>query len=407
MVKKREFIKNDSLQWFIESIVQKLVQSNKLLFPPKLVLIQNRPDVNALSAADGTLIVYIGLISEMKNESQLAFVLAHEIAHLELQHVRAKITESIERGHLRSEMKNLAELASDKASVVNLKNLKQIWYSQGSNSRLRERQADSLAFEMMDKAGYAVEESISALTLLDQSKVLKLDLEFMTQLDLPTYPLKDEWFTKRPAILSKLREDMVFEKDSVVSHPDIDLRKQILNTRMKYWSGFENIQEDHFVREMILLASFQQIESALVKEKYDLCLYLALRLRYQIPKNAYLTSIVAKVFSELFERKSYAYDFALALPDLTIGYNEELKMVNEFLHNLERTELGDIAYFFLSADENFDLRYQEHYFLLWKICSMTKRGEQRNKVKEKYEGQFEEKAYKGKMDSYTEYKSKF
>lgn len=82
-------------------------------------------------------------------------------------------------------------------------------------------------------------------------------------------------------------------------------------------------------------------------------------------------------------------------------------MVNEFLHNLERAELGDIAYFFLSADENFDLRYQEHYFLLWKICSMTKRGEQRNKVKEKYEGKFEEKAYKGKMVSYAEYKSKF
>ncbi len=406
MVEKNQFIKNDSLQSYLDQIVSRLARTNHFSHPPKLVLIQNSPDVNAFSVADGTLIVYIGLIARMRNESQLAFVMAHEMAHFELQHVRQKITESIEGEFLKKEMQNLADLAVGEASVDNLLNLKKLWYYQGSNSRSRERQADSLAFEMMERSGYASEEAVTALALLDQSKLAKSDMEFMTQLDLPDYPLKDEWFKKRPSIFSKPREDLFFDRDSMISHPDLELRMKILSNRVISAESTANLQSDAFVKKMIKLATFQRIESAHITNRFDLCLYLSLRLRYRLPHDAYLTAMVSKVLSGLRERREFDYDYALSLSDYTIGYNEELKMVNEFLHNIKAEEMAELAYYFLNSPKNFDVDNQEHYYILWRICNITNRKDDRKSIRAKYVDRFPDGEYKNEMILFDGYKTK-
>jgi len=406
MVEKNEFIKNDSLQLYIDQIVKRLLRTNHFVHPPRQVLIQNSPDVNALSVADGTLIVYIGLIARMRNESQLAFVLAHEMAHFELQHVRLKITESIEGEFLKKEMQNMMNLAVGDASVESLMNLKKLWYYQGSNSRSRERQADSLALEMMERAGFANEEAAPALALLDQSKLTKPDMEFMTQLDVAEYPLKDEWFKKRPTIFSKPREDLFFDRDSMISHPDLELRKKILTDRVQASGSAANLQQEGFVKRMIKLATYQRIESAMIKDRFDLCLYLSLKLRYRLPHDPYLTAMVTKVISGLCERREFAYDNALSLSDFTIGYNEELKMVNEFLHNIKTEELGELAYYFLQSPQNFDTNNQEHFYLLWQVCSITNRKNERKEIRKKYEERFADGEYKNDMIFYSGYKTK-
>lgn len=46
----------------------------------------NSPSVNAYSFADGHLYLTVGLIKRLKNNHQLAHVIAHEAAHLQLKH---------------------------------------------------------------------------------------------------------------------------------------------------------------------------------------------------------------------------------------------------------------------------------------------------------------------------------
>jgi len=406
MVAKNEFIRDTSLQQFVQATVQKLVAANHLKFPPKLILIQNSATVNALSAADGTLIIYVGLLSKIDNESQLAFVLAHEMAHFELQHVRQRITESIEDELMKKEVQNLKDLAGNDDSSETMENLKKIWYYQGVNSRARERKADSLAFEMMDNAGFALSEAISILTILDQSKLPKTDLDFMMQLDLPHYPLKDEWLRKRPSIFSRSAESVFFEKDSIVSHPDLELRMKMLARKIVSLSGELNYQSKNFLKEMVLSAWFQSIESTFVKEDFDQCLYLALKLRERYPTDSYLTLTIAKVFAGLYERKSFDYDFYLVLPKYTVGYNDELRIVNEFLHNMKQDEYGEMAYSFLSYENNFNPTSAEHYQLLWDICSMTNHIKERKEIKKAYNEKLEDRKFKGKMILYTPYKTK-
>ncbi len=52
-------------------------------------------EINAFALPDNHLIVFTGLISTCNNESELAAVLAHEIAHMELRHIIKKLIAEI------------------------------------------------------------------------------------------------------------------------------------------------------------------------------------------------------------------------------------------------------------------------------------------------------------------------
>lgn len=52
------------------------------------------PSINAASLPDGTLLINTGLLGALENESQLAFVLSHEMAHVLQVHYRREIDET-------------------------------------------------------------------------------------------------------------------------------------------------------------------------------------------------------------------------------------------------------------------------------------------------------------------------
>lgn len=49
---------------------------------------------NAMASADGSIFVYTGLLHEMKNVDETAFILSHEISHVLLRHVPHQICTS-------------------------------------------------------------------------------------------------------------------------------------------------------------------------------------------------------------------------------------------------------------------------------------------------------------------------
>lgn len=126
MVKKVDWMKLFHVERFTKSADQKInqlflkafIQDNKVLYDTaltnpvdsiltricdrnqinrsdvKLYLVQS-DDVNAFALPGGHLIVYTGLIDFVENESELAGVLGHEVAHIELDHVMKKMGKEI------------------------------------------------------------------------------------------------------------------------------------------------------------------------------------------------------------------------------------------------------------------------------------------------------------------------
>lgn len=79
----------------INSIISRICDANSFdKSELKVHVIQNK-DINAFALPDEHLVIYTGLITECENESELAGVISHEIAHMKLNHVMKKLGKEV------------------------------------------------------------------------------------------------------------------------------------------------------------------------------------------------------------------------------------------------------------------------------------------------------------------------
>lgn len=146
-------------------------------------LILDTPEINAFAAPGGFIFISRGMINLCSNEDELAAVLAHEIAHVQLQHG----LQAIEKGRLTSAL-NI--LAAESAKTFGGKELAELTDAfEGSigditstmmNSgyaRSAEREADAGAVVILERAGYNPRGLAGMLSRMDQ-KVQPGDLGF-------------------------------------------------------------------------------------------------------------------------------------------------------------------------------------------------------------------------------------
>lgn len=80
------------LEAYLAGVTQRLVEASAPHVFPYRVRVVEDPAVNAFTFGGGLINVNAGLIARMENEAQLAFILAHEIAHVVEHHVPEGIT---------------------------------------------------------------------------------------------------------------------------------------------------------------------------------------------------------------------------------------------------------------------------------------------------------------------------
>jgi len=88
---------NPNLQGYINAVGQSLIPEsagNETLLSFKIV---NDPIPEVYSLSTGTVFITTGMVSMLENESQLAYVLAHETSHVLLSHHLYKIVEDVNR----------------------------------------------------------------------------------------------------------------------------------------------------------------------------------------------------------------------------------------------------------------------------------------------------------------------
>jgi predicted Zn-dependent protease len=127
----------------LDSLVAKICISNNIN-PNKIKvhLIEKNED-NAFALPDNHLVIYSSLIIHCKDESELAGVLAHEIAHMELHHVMKKIVKEIGVSALLSATGNTNPIIFQKAVRL---------LSSSAYDRSLESDADNKAVEYLQQA---------------------------------------------------------------------------------------------------------------------------------------------------------------------------------------------------------------------------------------------------------------
>ncbi len=88
-------VKDKLLTQSLDSILVKLCDRNDISKESIKLHILEKDEVNAFALPDGHLIIYTGLIAVCENPEELAGVMAHELAHIELDHVMKKLVKEI------------------------------------------------------------------------------------------------------------------------------------------------------------------------------------------------------------------------------------------------------------------------------------------------------------------------
>lgn len=88
-------VKDKLLTQSLDSILVKLCDHNDIQKENIRLHILEKDEVNAFALPDGHLVVYTGLIAACESPEELAGVMAHELAHIELDHVMKRLVKEI------------------------------------------------------------------------------------------------------------------------------------------------------------------------------------------------------------------------------------------------------------------------------------------------------------------------
>ncbi|MBM3455808.1 MAG: M48 family metallopeptidase [Bacteroidetes bacterium] len=93
--KSEKEIKNAHVVNSVDSVITHICIANKIDRSKLKIHVLDKDDINAFALPNRHLIIYSGLILNSDNQEELAGVICHEIAHIELNHVMKKLVKEI------------------------------------------------------------------------------------------------------------------------------------------------------------------------------------------------------------------------------------------------------------------------------------------------------------------------
>ncbi len=219
-------------------------------------------EANAFATNQGIIFITIGLLAQIENEAQLAFILAHEIAHYQKNHSIATVLENV---------KVYNSTSTDRYA--------------GSDERIRllstfskdkEFEADSLGFLRYVLSGYRMKEASSVMDVLYLSSMPYAEVEFnFSFLSFGTVEYPKNFRLDSIAEFPYSSDDY---DDSKSTHPNIRKRKD----RLDYWmSKTTSVSEKRFIKpeagfeQMQLIARQELVHLFLLDNQYIDALYIS------------------------------------------------------------------------------------------------------------------------------------
>lgn len=321
---------------YLEKIADILLKDNPELRSKVHFYLLRSPVVNAFAAGEGNIFISMGLIAMLDDESQLAFVMGHEIGHIAKQHgldfyMKAK---SIDRsGTDKKIMKN----ASFNESMIS-KNL----YSQKLES-----EADKFGVETILKTDYTTNSLNGVLDVLKYAYLPYENAKFTKDFfETDNYVISDN------LILDSVQEitgeaEMPDEKESLKStHPSIGERRAAIG---KYLDSTTTDTKAY------VLVSQQNFESLRNVARYELPMFYLHNQYYQdaiyasylsLQKdsgNFYLEKIISKSLVYLAKFRNDKSEETYAEAAKFHDYEGEQEQIYYMLQNMSNAELSVLA----------------------------------------------------------------
>jgi Zn-dependent protease with chaperone function len=285
-------------------------------------------EANAFSTNQGIVFVTLGLIAQLENEAQLAFILSHEIAHYE-------------RHHTMSEYLKNQQIFSDNSSYKYNTYDDQI-RTASTYSKELELQADSIGLARLSKTGYDCDEAISSFFVLQFSELPFEDFEFSGNfLENSVMQLPKDLFldSVQPINLEHDKDD-----DSYSTHPNVATRRATLETILEGMSDCGN-QKFAASKEAFYtvrkISRFETVRILLNRRDYCAALYNSYVLQKEDSSSIYLKCCVGKALYGMAKYKNHGQ-----FSDVTEYYGKmegNQQQCYYLFHELSAAQLNMIA----------------------------------------------------------------
>jgi len=182
-------VKNDRLQTYVNTLGNAVAKNSPRPGIAYYFVVVDSPIYNAFSCPGGIIFVSSALVKGMKNEAELACVLAHEVAHVAHKHAlssvrRAKFLESAAKiGTVNMEG------AEGKQYRDMVGNLQTVLFDKGLDKN-KEYEADQSGMDVAYRTGYDPRGLIGVLKMLQQKEA--------------TATSKGSWFSTHPPLESRI-----------------------------------------------------------------------------------------------------------------------------------------------------------------------------------------------------------
>jgi hypothetical protein len=370
---KQEIYTAAEAQDYLDKLVSVIVKGNPELRNHPFHCYFSRSYIpNAAYIGEGIILFNMGLFDRLTDESQVAFILCHEISHYILRHQEKSIEKyviAINSPEVQAQLHKIK--GSEYHQREQLQSLvKGLTFDSRRHSRDHESEADSMAVELMRHTAFALTGATSTLALLDSVDKDDFDAESCLQrtFNAGDYPFRKKWLAREEGLLgghARLkRGDQEGLADSLKTHPDCSLRVRLLMPMVKGGPGVGPgggpgvgpgggpgggrafVVDSVMFRQLRERCRYEIIEYAFAADEYTQSLWLALELLQQRPADAYAVAQVGRVLNGIYQaQKAHTLGKVVDLP--APDYAENYNSLLQFVQNLYLVDLASISYYFL------------------------------------------------------------
>lgn len=333
---------NDTITNYLNTIVKKIKSKNSILDQSNFFVFSGKdPDLNASSYGEGIIVFNVALLEQLETEGEIAFVLAHEMAHDYLKHLWKRVTNKAKILNDPEFKKEIRKAISKEYNAYkSIDSVLSIYVTEiMTNSRANELQADSLGLRLLLNTGYSYKNAESVLVKLDSIDYFnfKDSLKLNEFFGFKDYPFKNEWLEYTDESTWGVSKGYNDIPDSLKTHPNCQMR-------IMYIENENGIDRGGDVNALInttdfdykLIFSFYNLEALLESENSDYALFLALNLVKNKEEHFYVKAIIVESLYTIWKAKKM-YRFSKVVGNDRTTYP---KCYNDFLHYLHTINAG-------------------------------------------------------------------
>lgn len=351
-----KLIFDDGIHQYFKRIFEEIIQSNEEIVGNRSFdfFLERNASPNAYAQGDGSITFQTGLLMYCENESQLAFIICHELSHELLKHAQTKLKKNVEFRNSKERKEREKEISQIEygGRQVAIDYLKEVLYNKSKHSREYEFEADSLGIRMFMNTKYDAREALRVMEILDTMNTVltKANFSIKEVFNFPKFPFKEKWLESENTLFKggKLVDDDSLQKDSMKTHPDCKLRKGKMHTccvaklpTTQVRPVF--IQSDALFRDFTKKAAYETLYALFEEDDIANCLFIALNHNVKYPNDVTIQYIISSCLNSLYDaQKDHVFSKKVPLPKR--GMELDVLQFIEFLYNLKLSEIGGLAY---------------------------------------------------------------